>query len=163
MGIYLFKKSNLTINVLIENVSLRQRKTITVEQTKQLIRSHFQSDLEIEMNFLIVSLLCPLTKQRIKKPSRGIKCKHVQCFDLDSYLCLNHKTHKWVCPVCNTTTTEGELVVDALFSQILSSNFCENEIQFNSNADWTKVTHGLTENDQQVEIIDESTSFILLE
>ena len=41
-----------------------------------------------------ISLKCPLSLERIKIPVKGINCKHLQCFDLESYLELNLVTKK---------------------------------------------------------------------
>jgi len=43
---------------------------------------------------------CPITYKRISLPARGSECKHVQCFDLESYLQLNSERGAWRCPVC---------------------------------------------------------------
>jgi hypothetical protein len=56
------------------------------------------NDLEIETSTLKASLLCPLMKCRISIPGRSIHCKHVQCFDLTSYLYMNEKKQTWNCP-----------------------------------------------------------------
>lgn len=48
-----------------------------------------------------VSLRCPITFNRINLPARGQDCKHLQCFDLESYLRLNgDRGSGWKCPVC---------------------------------------------------------------
>ena len=50
--------------------------------------------------FSKVSLRCPLTFRRIAVPARGHECRHIQCFDLESYLKLNCEKGVWKCPVC---------------------------------------------------------------
>jgi hypothetical protein len=47
-----------------------------------------------------VSLKCPITFKRIALPARGHECKHIQCFDLESYLQMNCDRGSWKCPVC---------------------------------------------------------------
>lgn len=47
-----------------------------------------------------VSLKCPITFKKIVLPARGHDCKHIQCFDLESYLQLNCERGSWRCPVC---------------------------------------------------------------
>ena len=48
-----------------------------------------------------VSLRCPITYKRISIPARGQECKHLQCFDLESYLRLHgDRGGMWKCPVC---------------------------------------------------------------
>ena len=48
-----------------------------------------------------ISLRCPITYKRINIPARGQECKHLQCFDLESYLRLNgDRGGMWKCPIC---------------------------------------------------------------
>lgn len=54
----------------------------------------------VEQTALKVSLKCPITFKRITLPARGHDCKHIQCFDLESYLQLNCERGSWRCPVC---------------------------------------------------------------
>lgn len=53
----------------------------------------------IETTLDKVSLKCPITQRRITIPARGRDCKHIQCFDLESYLKLNVDKGTWKCPV----------------------------------------------------------------
>ena len=54
----------------------------------------------VEQTALKISLKCPITFKRITLPARGHDCKHIQCFDLESYLQLNCERGAWRCPVC---------------------------------------------------------------
>ena len=54
----------------------------------------------VEQTAIKISLKCPITFKRITLPARGHECKHVQCFDLESYLQLNCERGAWRCPVC---------------------------------------------------------------
>lgn len=54
----------------------------------------------VEQTALKVSMKCPITFKRITLPARGHDCKHIQCFDLESYLQLNCERGSWRCPVC---------------------------------------------------------------
>lgn len=54
----------------------------------------------VEQTALKVSLKCPITFKKITLPARGHECKHIQCFDLESYLQLNCERGSWRCPVC---------------------------------------------------------------
>lgn len=97
------------------------------------------NDLEIETSTLKASLICPLMKCRISIPGRSINCKHVQCFDLTSYLYMNEKKPTWNCPVCDRYAPYEDLVIDSYYSEILKkANDCE-DIQFNSNGDWSRI------------------------
>ena len=54
----------------------------------------------VEQTAIKVSLKCPITFKRIILPARGQDCKHIQCFDLESYLQMNSERGSWRCPVC---------------------------------------------------------------
>uniref|UniRef100_A0A2K5QBK1 Zinc finger MIZ-type containing 2 n=1 Tax=Cebus imitator TaxID=2715852 RepID=A0A2K5QBK1_CEBIM len=54
----------------------------------------------VEQTAIKVSLKCPITFRRIQLPARGHDCRHIQCFDLESYLQLNCERGTWRCPVC---------------------------------------------------------------
>ncbi|XP_061084511.1 zinc finger MIZ domain-containing protein 1-like isoform X2 [Conger conger] len=85
----------------------------------------------VEQTAIRVSLKCPVTFRRIKLPSRGHDCKHVQCFDLETYLQLNCERGTWRCPVCHKTALLEGLQVDQYMWSIL------NAIQ---NSDFEEVT-----------------------
>ncbi|KAM6956700.1 zinc finger MIZ domain-containing protein 1a isoform 2-T2 [Aplochiton taeniatus] len=75
----------------------------------------------VEQTAIKVSLKCPVTFRRIQLPARGHDCKHVQCFDLESYLQLNCERGTWRCPVCNKTALLEGLEVDQYMWGILNA------------------------------------------
>jgi hypothetical protein len=100
------------------------------------------SDFEIETNTLKVSLMCPLIKFRIQLPARARHCKHVQCFDLESYLLMNEKKPGWLCPVCDGSAPYDTLIIDGLFREILAKVKDAEEIEFTPDGEWTRVATG---------------------
>ncbi|KAF1672553.1 Zinc finger MIZ domain-containing protein 2, partial [Pygoscelis papua] len=73
----------------------------------------------VEQTAIKVSLKCPITFRRIQLPARGHDCRHIQCFDLESYLQLNCERGTWRCPVCNKTALLEGLEVDQYMLGIL--------------------------------------------
>uniref|UniRef100_A0AAQ4RUP2 SP-RING-type domain-containing protein n=1 Tax=Gasterosteus aculeatus aculeatus TaxID=481459 RepID=A0AAQ4RUP2_GASAC len=73
----------------------------------------------VEQTAIRVLLKCPITFRRIQLPARGHDCRHVQCFDLESYLQLNCERGTWRCPVCNKTVLLEVLEVDQYMLGIL--------------------------------------------
>ncbi|XP_067087161.1 zinc finger MIZ domain-containing protein 2-like isoform X2 [Osmerus mordax] len=73
----------------------------------------------VEQTGIRVSLKCPITFRRIQLPARGHDCRHIQCFDLESYLQLNCERGTWRCPVCNKTALLEGLEVDQYMLGIL--------------------------------------------
>lgn len=77
----------------------------TIEQTSLKVRNYDgtwdrRCMLNKSISSLQVSLKCPITFKRITLPARGHECKHIQCFDLESYLQINCERGSWRCPVC---------------------------------------------------------------
>lgn len=135
----MFKK--LTVQYLTNKLKV---KLLNADVTRQMVREKLQitdSDFEIETNELKVSLMCPLMKFRMNMPGRSTGCKHVQCFDLESYLMMNEKKPTWNCPVCDRKAPFDELVIDALNQEIIketSGMDCE-EVVFAADGSWKRV------------------------
>eukprot|EP01113_Clastostelium_recurvatum_P043310 TRINITY_DN7136_c0_g1_i3.p1 TRINITY_DN7136_c0_g1~~TRINITY_DN7136_c0_g1_i3.p1 ORF type:complete len:491 (+),score=130.87 TRINITY_DN7136_c0_g1_i3:15-1487(+) len=66
-----------------------------------------------------VSLRCPLSHARISLPAKGQHCKHIQCFDLMSYVSYCVQQQLWQCPVCNRSVPLHDLRIDSNFEDIL--------------------------------------------
>lgn len=47
-----------------------------------------------------VSLKDPASMMRMKLPARSSSCKHVQCFDCETFFALNEQVPTWSCPIC---------------------------------------------------------------
>ncbi|KEG02510.1 E3 SUMO-protein ligase PIAS, putative [Plasmodium vinckei vinckei] len=71
-----------------------------------------------------ISLNCPFSLDRILIPCRGVKCSHIQCFDLKSFIDITKKTkafnNRWKCPVCSFFLRPKHLVIDTFITYILS-------------------------------------------
>ncbi|OXB53698.1 hypothetical protein ASZ78_003271 [Callipepla squamata] len=95
----------------------------------------------VEQTAIKVSLKCPITFRRIQLPARGHDCRHIQCFDLESYLQLNCERGTWRCPVCNKTALLEGLEVDQYMLGILiyiqSSDY--EEITIDPTCSWKPV------------------------
>lgn len=119
MYIFLLQ-SHLFVLQLVHRPSVRsvlqgllRKRLLTADHCIAKIKMHFNqsstnntnptntSDRDsIEQTALKVSLKCPITFKKITLPARGHECKHIQCFDLESYLQLNCERGSWRCPVC---------------------------------------------------------------
>lgn len=110
--------------------------------TTQMVKDKLQiddSDFLVETNTLKVTLMCPLIGSRISIPGRAKTCKHVQCFDLKSYLMMNQKKPTWICPVCSQSAPWNTLEVDSLFKKILGESRDTQEVTFQKDGSWTSV------------------------
>jgi hypothetical protein len=73
----------------------------------------------------------------------------------NSFLALNEKAGKWICPVCNKTALFDDLQIDSYTESILHSIKNENitEITIDSNLNWAPVTSSsslMIEQQQQI-------------
>ncbi|XP_053510790.1 zinc finger MIZ domain-containing protein 2 isoform X5 [Artibeus jamaicensis] len=95
----------------------------------------------VEQTAIKVSLKCPITFRRIQLPARGHDCRHIQCFDLESYLQLNCERGTWRCPVCNKTALLEGLEVDQYMLGILTyiQNSDHEEITIDPTCSWKPV------------------------
>lgn len=136
----MFKK----ISVATLLAHLKSKCVLDSSVTKAMVQAKLSigdSDFLIETNTLKVSLLCPLVKCRIALPGRARQCKHVQCFDVESYLLMNEKKPTWVCPVCDGHTPYDTLVIDGMFKLILEKVKDVDEVQFAPDGEWSKVSN----------------------
>ena len=80
-------------------------------------------DDDLVQSSVRLSLTCPLSRTRLKVPVRGDQCRHLECFDLSSYLEMAQVTKpaKWKCPMCNRDATPGQLRVDAWVAWVLQA------------------------------------------
>ncbi|KAI7852091.1 hypothetical protein BDC45DRAFT_607599 [Circinella umbellata] len=92
-------------------------------------------DIQIHQTNVKIGLKCPISLQRIKLPTKGEACKHPDCFDLSSYLAVNHENTSWKCPHCNEYTPPNKLYRDAFFEDLLERvNKAAVEVEFAENA-----------------------------
>ncbi|KAI8908263.1 hypothetical protein DFJ77DRAFT_171229 [Powellomyces hirtus] len=80
-----------------------------------------EPDTEVEVGDQIVSLTCPVALKRIVLPGKGRECKHVQCFDLETFTKLSRLSPKWKCCVCNDVIEKTDLTVSEPFLHYLAA------------------------------------------
>lgn len=136
VGIFLVKR--LIANNLLQRI--KSKGVRNSEYTRAMIKEKLAQDPDSEIATMILrgSLLCPLGKMRIQIPCRAMTCSHIQCFDALLYLQMNEKKPTWVCPVCDKSALFQHLVIDGLFTEILSQvpGDCT-EVQFHDDGSWT--------------------------
>jgi hypothetical protein len=85
-------------------------------------------------------LVCPVSYMRIEKPARSIRCKHLQAFDLRSYIqaAVSAPPKRfWCCPICDQPCPPHWLLIDDIAEQVLAKepeDVCE--IAFRPDATW---------------------------
>ncbi|CAN0153970.1 unnamed protein product, partial [Scytosiphon promiscuus] len=81
------------------------------------------SDDDLMATATRLSLRCPLGLVPITCPGRGRNCKHLQCFDLTTFLNYNKDCAgaAWKCGVCNLPIKPADLVVDTYLNEVVLS------------------------------------------
>ena len=75
-------------------------------------------DIVIQGNS-VLSLRCPISGQMCKTPARTRNCESLAIFDLDTFLELNAKVRKWICPHCGSTGQPHDIVIDGYLSRVI--------------------------------------------
>ena len=111
------------------------------DHTRAFVKQKLAASMDSEISFtcLKISLMCPLSKMKMKVPIRSKSCNHLQCFDASTFLQMNEKKPTWVCPICDKTTQFESLIVDGLFLEILDQAPNATEIQFLEDGSWKEI------------------------
>jgi len=93
---------------------------------------------------LTLSLLCPLSMSAIKTPIRGRHCKHMQCFDMKTFLHYNKHISggRWRCGVCEDFLSVRDLVLCGLYETMLLEykdkvSVGHDKVSFRSDGSWS--------------------------
>ena len=70
-----------------------------------------------ETDKVTINLADSITMLPINVPARGEICSHLQCFDLETYITMNSKHKRWLCPFCNKRSSF--VMIDPYFMHIL--------------------------------------------
>ena len=103
-----------------------QSKDTCLSRIQDILSSHStDSDELVEENPRTLDLRCPVSLDKITVPAHGTACKHIRCFDLESFVSVNRCTSnmnlRWLCPICQQTIFPRDLIVDSYVAEILAS------------------------------------------
>lgn len=121
---------------------LQNKKVKSIEETKDDIIKMFadnDNDPDLVSTSYYCSLVCPLGKTRINIPAKSINCKHLQSFDALTFILMNEKNSKWICPVCDKQCEYDDLQIDSYFLEIVNSTTLteyNNEIEVFCDGSW---------------------------
>ena len=93
--------------------------TLSVEAGKSFVLTHTVSSGDVTAEGCTVSLKCPLSRFLPEVPARGVRCQHIQCFDLRAYIVLQEraKSCRWRCPICGMLALN--VIVDRYMQAVL--------------------------------------------
>lgn len=90
-----------------------------------------------------VSLRCPVSHQRLVTPVKASTCRHLQCFDYDSFLEINEKRPAWRCPCCNRLISCPDLRIDRQMEKVLKETDEKvQEVIFYQDGSWVPASTG---------------------
>ncbi|XP_019874231.2 E3 SUMO-protein ligase PIAS4 isoform X2 [Aethina tumida] len=142
MGVYV-TKLNLYEDILKTFVDTCTRDAnITREIIRKKFSEHDDCVVVSKNNKIDISLLCPVTKNRMEYPCRATTCTHLQCFDGNIFLKMNNERPRWRCPICNNAAIYRDLFLDSFFKNILDSEALPasaEEIQVHQDGSWNVV------------------------
>ncbi|KAG0615326.1 hypothetical protein M758_5G032100 [Ceratodon purpureus] len=111
-----------------------------------------EADDEVVEGASRVSLRCPISHQRLVTPVKASTCRHLQCFDYDSFLEINEKRPSWRCPCCNRLISCPDLRIDRQMEKVLKETDEKvYEVMFYQDGSWVPVsTVGQSDNGPDV-------------
>ncbi|KAE9522001.1 hypothetical protein AGLY_017606 [Aphis glycines] len=135
-SMYLVKK--LTSDTLIKR--LHDKGGRSSEDTRNIIIQMFANiDPDVATTSYRFSLICPLSKVRMKIPAKSIYCDHLQCFDVSTFILMNEKKPTWMCPTCSKPCLYDDIQIENYFLEVVSSptlKYCTTEIEILSDGTW---------------------------
>ncbi|KAH7112648.1 hypothetical protein EDB81DRAFT_862650 [Dactylonectria macrodidyma] len=112
----------------------------SMEETKEKmirrLRPSDSDDIIVEDETLLVSLADPFSATMVETPVRGLKCLHLECFDLETWLQTRPSkpaqkgvgtsqtgpepsmVDAWKCPICDLDARPTSLRIDGYFVQV---------------------------------------------
>ncbi|KAG6611193.1 SUMO ligase [Phytophthora cinnamomi] len=120
------------INELVKEVK-EASKNLTYESAKQDVIKSFGSEDEDDVvaTVTMLSVRCPLGLCVINLPARGLHCKHLQCFDLKTFMLFSKKARSkaWRCTVCHHFIKASDLRIDPYLKKLLAEVEGEEELE----------------------------------
>ncbi|KAF5011408.1 hypothetical protein FDECE_2471 [Fusarium decemcellulare] len=134
----------------------------TRRQVQRRLRPSDSDDIIIEDETLTVSLADPFSSTRTNVPVRGAQCKHLECFDLETWLQTRPQkppqkgggsSHKgaepsmvdvWKCPICGLDARPTSLWVDDYIAGVGQSLIAKGDmrtkrISITSDGNWSAI------------------------
>lgn len=168
------KKSGFKYYLGVDVVEIRSHQSIledvhkgqhvTEEETRQELHRRLKpgdsDDMIIENQTLSVSLADPFSFRIFQVPVRGKDCKHLECFDLETWLTTRPrkpqkaggrrdlqepcKVDVWKCPICDLDARPTSLRIDDFFVQVRKelsekNNLGIKAITVNADGKWNPV------------------------
>lgn len=131
IGVVLTRQQN--VNSMVAQVKSKSKMPASwgEDRVKRLLgqaarKDRASKDIEVTGTFgRSLKPVCPVSFSPIELPAVGRECKHLQVFDLEAYISVNHGISsldkRWVCPVCSLNTRPDDIVLDTFTMDILKT------------------------------------------
>ncbi|KAK9279691.1 hypothetical protein L1049_013371 [Liquidambar formosana] len=93
--------------------------TPVLQDYVQPVVAALDTDFEIKVGLLRISLNCPISCRLIRTPVKGRLCKHLQCFDYENFMEINSRKPSWRCPLCDQSVCYPDIRIDQNIVKIL--------------------------------------------
>jgi hypothetical protein len=113
--VQLFKR--ISIADLLNQI--KNNRQIPLETGKKKVIDSFSDNNEVQAVSSKLSVIDPLKLSKIILPGRAVTCKHIECFDLETFLQMNERVRRWICPICEKPILFSDLRLDCYFLEIL--------------------------------------------
>ncbi|KAI9172361.1 E3 SUMO-protein ligase gei-17 [Paramyrothecium foliicola] len=147
----------------------------SADQMRSEIRKRLQTsdeDIIVEDDFLTVSLADPFRSVMFDVPVRGNDCRHLECFDLETWLqtrptkparqgqgqepCM---VDVWKCPICGLDARPSSLRVDDYFTDVRTVLLYKGlertkRIQIDAEGNWTPIVEAEDSDDEDLDTKD---------
>ncbi|KAH7112767.1 hypothetical protein B0J13DRAFT_461117 [Dactylonectria estremocensis] len=128
-------RSHGSLRAMIENAEHTSMEE-TKEKMIRRLRPSDSDDIIVEDETLLVSLADPFSATMVETPVRGLKCLHLECFDLETWLQTRPSkpaqkgvgtsqtgpepsmVDAWKCPICDLDARPTSLRIDGYFVQV---------------------------------------------
>jgi predicted RNA-binding Zn-ribbon protein involved in translation (DUF1610 family) len=105
---------------------VKEKNGISSEESVDFFKNILRNESpDVESFSYPLPLTCPISMTFISHPVRGVNCRHIWCFDLETFVHLqNTRTNSWKCPKCPNYVYD--LVYDHYIKDILEAAASEN-------------------------------------
>lgn len=125
----------------------------SIDQSKADFFKLIDDDDDIDVDeSLQYSLLDPLTKLRMEIPVRSVKCGHLPCFDLKTFLDMYSTKEKMLCPVCYQQILLEDLKKDWFVDSILKETTeDDDEVSIKKDGTWKVIERNEKDSEEEEE------------
>lgn len=118
---------------------MMKRKHISKSETIGKMKLNVEDD-DIFIFNTSISLNDPLSRTKIKYPTKSFQCDHTQCFDGLVYLESQMQIPSWNCPLCNKKIRFEDLAISDYFLEILNTVSSKTEsVNVNEDGSWNAI------------------------